>query len=113
VIKRFSSKEEKRRIGANVVSPKLFNNAEYIGFENHLNILHENKKGLSEDMAWGLSAYLNSEPVDNYFRSFSGHTQVNASDLKRMKYPSREKLLELGAKYKQSMTNHLEITVST
>lgn len=35
-----------------------------------------------------------------------GHTQVNAADLKRMKYPSREALLELGQWAKQ----HSKIT---
>ena len=34
--------------------------------------------------------------VDEEFRRFNGHTQVNATDLKLMKYPSREALIELG-----------------
>jgi adenine-specific DNA-methyltransferase len=31
-----------------------------------------------------------------YFRQFSGHTQVNATDLRSLNYPSRAKLVKLG-----------------
>ena len=34
--------------------------------------------------------------VDEQFRRFSGHTQVNATDLRLMKYPSRDILTRLG-----------------
>ena len=93
--KRFSSKEEKRRIIACIYDPSLVK-ADYIGFENHLNYFHINGQGLSIDLARGLAAYLNSTLVDAYFRQFNGHTQVNASDLRRLMYPSREALEELG-----------------
>jgi hypothetical protein len=96
VVRRFSSKEEKRRIVASVVDPRDFDNAPVLGFENHLNLFHENKRGLPELLAHGLAAYLNSTVVDENFRRFSGHTQVNATDLKLMRYPSRDALIELG-----------------
>ena len=99
VVRRFSSKEEKRRIVACVVEPNCFKNEKYIGFENHLNVLHSNKHGLQEELAKGLALYLNTTVVDTYFRMFSGHTQVNAADLKLIKYPSREALIELGKNY--------------
>lgn len=47
-------------------------------------------------MAFGLYAYLNSTEVDKYFRVFNGHTQVNATDLRTMKYPSRVTLEKFG-----------------
>ncbi|MBA2710479.1 MAG: Eco57I restriction-modification methylase domain-containing protein [Tatlockia sp.] len=96
VVRRFSSKEEKRRIVACVAQPSTFGNAEMIGIENHLNVYHENKHGLPEAFAHGLAAYLNTTEVDRNFRLFSGHTQVNATDLKMLKYPCREKLIALG-----------------
>jgi len=34
--------------------------------------------------------------VDDYFRRFSGHTQVNATDLRLLRYPGRRDLEELG-----------------
>ena len=95
VVRRFSSKEEKRRIVARVVRPEDINN-EFVGFENHLNVFHIEKQGVPRELAFGLASYLNSKQVDEYFRLFSGHTQVNATDLRLLKYPSRETLVELG-----------------
>jgi len=97
VVRRFSSKEEKRRIVASVVEPGVFGDALMLGVENHLNLFHENKHGLPETLARGLAVFLNSTVVDEYFRRLNGHTQVNATDLKLMKYPSRSALNRLGA----------------
>lgn len=96
VVRRFSSKEEKRRIIASVVNPEIFNDIDFLGFENHLNVFHINKNGMSKKLATGLAVFLNSKAVDDNFRRFSGHTQVNATDLKMMKYPNREVLTRLG-----------------
>ncbi len=96
VVRRFSSKEEKRRIVASVVDPGLFGEAPVIGFENHINLFHQDKRSLPKALAYGLAVYLNSTVVDEYFRRFSGHTQVNAADLKLIKYPSLLMLTELG-----------------
>jgi adenine-specific DNA-methyltransferase len=95
LVRRFSSKEEKRRIVARVLQPSDLS-GEQIGFENHLNVFHHKKKGLPEALALGLAVYLNSTLIDNYFRQFNGHTQVNATDLRLLKYPSKEELLKLG-----------------
>ena len=86
LLKRFTSKEEKHRIQATLLSPDDLPN-EYFTVENHLNIIHNNKCGLDKDLAINLVAYLNSDYCDNIFRTFSGHTQVNATDLRNMKYP--------------------------
>ncbi|MGB8214702.1 MAG: Eco57I restriction-modification methylase domain-containing protein [Anaerolineales bacterium] len=96
VVRRFSSKEERRRIVASVLDPTMFQ-ADWLGLENHLNVFHTKKNGLTANIAHGLSIYLNSTFVDKYFRRFSGHTQVNATDLRLLKYPSIEVLERLGA----------------
>lgn len=96
VVRRFSSKEERRRVVASVVNPSLFPNSAMLGFENHLNVFHEGKHGLPENLARGLAVYLNTTAVDDQFRRFSGHTQVNATDLKLMRYPSRDVLISIG-----------------
>jgi len=96
VVRRFSSKEEERRIVASVVDPGVFNGAAMLGFENHLNLFHRDRGGLQQALAYGLATFLNSTAVDQYFRRFSGHTQVNATDLRLMKYPSLDALTEIG-----------------
>ena len=96
VVRRFSSKEEKRRIVASVVHPDSFPDTEMLGFENHLNVFHKGKKGLPKLLAYGLATFLNTSAVDENFRQFNGHTQVNATDLRFIKYPSSDALIAIG-----------------
>lgn len=93
--RRFTAKEERRRVVAFVVDPAELP-ASSIGFENHLNVFHAGKRGLDRDTAYGLALFLNSTLVDACFRVFSGHTQVNATDLRQMRYPARDQLREFG-----------------
>ena len=94
VTRRFTSKEERRRIVASIYASDL--SGELVGFENHLNVFHADQKGVSPELAIGLSVYLNSSLVDRYFRQFNGHTQVNATDLRSLRYPERKTLERIG-----------------
>jgi len=94
LVKRFSAKEEPRRIMAAVCSTEVA-----VGFENHLNVYHADGQGLPLNVARGLALFLNSALVDMYFRLFSGHTQVNAGDLKRLNYPHLDTLEKWGKIY--------------
>jgi adenine-specific DNA-methyltransferase len=98
VVKRFSSKEEPRRVMAALSIPRVFGDASSIAFENHLNVFHSEGRGLDSELAAGLVAYLNSDLVDEFVRQFNGHTQINATDLRKLKYPSASQLRELGKK---------------
>jgi adenine-specific DNA-methyltransferase len=95
VVKRFSAKEEPRRVVATVIRPADLS-AEVFGFENHLNVFHRRGMGLPEHLAVGLAAFLNTTVVDEYFRQFNGHTQVNATDLRSLRYPTTAQLVALG-----------------
>jgi adenine-specific DNA-methyltransferase len=94
VIKRFSAKEERRRVVAAVWSPRDAGGP--VAFENHLNVLHSGGAGIDRDLAVGLSYWLNSSLVDLFFRTFSGHTQVNATDLRSLRFPEPAGLRFLG-----------------
>ncbi|MGH2344489.1 MAG: BsuBI/PstI family type II restriction endonuclease, partial [Chloroflexota bacterium] len=94
VTRRFTSKEERRRIVASVYASDL--PGELVGFENHLNVFHAKQTGVSQALARGLALYLNSSLVDRYFRQFNGHTQVNATDLRSLTYPTQEVLKRIG-----------------
>jgi len=95
LVKRFTSKEERRRVVATVFEPADVPSAK-VGFENHLNVYHHRGRGLDPLLARGLAAWLNSTLVDRHVRSFSGHTQINATDLRRLPYPSISELSTLG-----------------
>lgn len=96
LVKRFTSKEERKRVVAGVLEPAHLPGFQCWGIENHLNYLHENGSGLEQGLARGLAAFLNHFIVDDYFRSFSGHTQVNATDIRSLKYPSIQRLEAIG-----------------
>ena len=96
IVKRFSSKEEKRRIVAAHYDGSL--PSELIGFDNKLNIFHSAKQGFPQDIALGLYVYLNSTLLDKYYRLFGGHTQVNATDLRTISYPDLKTLKLMGNK---------------
>lgn len=100
LLRRFSSKEESRRLHAYLLKHEDVGHAEWLGFENHTNVFHVNKKGLSDDLALGLYCWLNSTALDQHLRRFSGHTQVNATDLRNMRHPGSEDLAALGRKAK-------------
>jgi adenine-specific DNA-methyltransferase len=95
LVKRFSAKEEKRRLCAAVCHPDCLPPSD-LGFENHLNYYHQDGRGMPPLLAKGLAAYLNSTLVDSYFRQFSGNTQVNASDLRAIPYPDHGTLIRIG-----------------
>ena len=107
VVNRFSAKEEKRRISAHIFSE--FTDSEYVAFENKLNVFHIGKKGFSLAVVKGLYIYLNSTLVDNFFRQFSGHTQVNATDLRNMHYPSLELLEKIGSSFNNVPQTQIEV----
>lgn len=95
LVKRFSAKEERRRLVAAISSP-AFAPGTAIGIENHLNVLHCAHRGLPIHLALGLCAVLNSTTMDLYVRTFSGHTQINATDLRQLRFPRGPELCALG-----------------
>lgn len=108
LIHRFSAKEEKRRVVAALYDPSRID-AESVAFDNKLNVLHRKNAGLPEDLAKGLTVFLNSTAIDAYFRQFSGHTQVNAGDLRSMRFPDADELEQLGRRIGRSMPTQDQI----
>jgi len=94
LLRRFSPKEDAQRV---IAAPYLGELAgDWIGLENHLNYIHSPQGRLSPQEAIGLAAYLNSQPVSDHFAAISGHTQVNAGDLRQLPVPPLEELIGLG-----------------
>ena len=95
LVKRLTAKEERRRVRAAVCDPSVAPGPR-IAFENHLNVFHRDNEGLPFDLAQGLAVFLNSSLVNRYVRQFNGHTQINATDLRHLRYPSADALGHLG-----------------
>lgn len=103
ILRRFSAKEEARRITAAVLSADTFDSPT-IGLENHLNYLYRPGGMLSYEEAMGIGAFLNSSLVDRYFRIANGNTQVNATELRKLPLPPLEQLIHIG---QQVITQHI------
>lgn len=97
VLRRFSAKEEPRRL---IAAPLLVSEFEVygktIGLENHLNYIYRPGGELEEVEAIGLAALLNSAVVDRYIRITSGNTQVNAAELRVLPLPPVEAIKDIG-----------------
>lgn len=104
LLKRFSTKDEKKRLVAAVLSAEYLD-CPYIGIGNKLNYIGIKDGELSSEEAIGLAAVFNSRFMDDYFRCFSGNTQVNASEVRIMKFPDRETVRLVGSNlYNKKMT---------
>ena len=95
LIKRFSSKEQERRLYAGALLERYFK-FKTIGIENHVNYLYRKQGRMAEEETVGLAALLNTSIVDEYFRCLNGNTQVNASDLRVLPLPSLEVIRQVG-----------------
>lgn len=94
LVRRFSAKEEHRRLVAAVLHEGALPGA-LLGLENHLNFIHRPRGKLTGEEATGLSALLNSRLFDTYFRISSGNTQVSATELRLLPLPGPEVLLRV------------------
>ena len=95
LMRRFSAKEEARRLTAAPYIATDFATPE-VGFENHLNYIHRPGGTLAEDEAWGLAALYNSHLLDTWFRAVNGNTQVSATELRAMRLPAHQTIITLG-----------------
>lgn len=93
--RRLTAKEEKRRIVASIYTADIAD-VEVVGFENKTNYFHAMGEPLDDGLAKGLWVFLNSTLVDKYFRQMNGNTQVNATDLRMLRYPTRKQLITMG-----------------
>lgn len=101
IVARMTSKDEARRVIAALLDAEDFD-TQQICLENHVNFFHCAKAGLDKEIAKGLVAYLNSGFVERRLREFNGHTQVNAADLRSIRYPSSDELRHFGRQLLQA-----------
>lgn len=91
-VKRFTSKEEKRRLQCGIYLKTDHSQYKYISTQNKINYI----KCDTPEMAYGLFALLNSTLYDTYYRILNGSTQVNSTEINLMPVPSKEAIREMG-----------------
>ncbi len=101
LLKRFSSKEQERRIYAAVLQECDLPH-DTVGIENHVNYIHRPKGSLSVHEAFGIASILNTHIIDNYFRSLNGNTQVNATEIRGLPLPDVDAIKKIGKRVSAS-----------
>lgn len=111
LLRRFSSKDDKRRLVASPYLSALFDNSEMLGLENHLNYIYHKQDDLSSIQIFGIAALLNSRLFDLYFRTFNGNINVSATELRDFPLPDMVLIEKLGARIiaKQENRNNYNI----
>lgn len=102
LMRRFSAKEEKRRLVAAPLFGKELSDRG-LGLENHLNYIYRRHGSISRAEATGLSAVLGSSLLDRFFRVSNGNTQVNATELRVLPLPPAEKIRAIGEEMRHAL----------
>lgn len=95
LVRRFSSKEQKRRLYAAALLRKDFPFG-FVGIENHVNYIHRINGELTISETLGLAGLLSTTLIDDYFRTLNGNSQVNATDIKCLPLPDIRYIREIG-----------------
>jgi adenine-specific DNA-methyltransferase len=95
LLRRFSTKDDKSRL---IAAPYFrdFVTSDFIGVENKVNYIYRKEGQLDRNEVLGLCALLNSELFDTYFQIFNGNVNVSATELREMKFPPLNDIIQIG-----------------
>lgn len=96
LVKRFTAKEEKRRIQVAIYDECKFNQYNKIGIENHVNYVAKTKGSITKEELFGLFCLFNSIIIDKYYRIVNGNTQVNATEANAIPLPNIDIIKRMG-----------------
>ncbi len=95
--KRFTAKEEKRRLQCGIYLAENFPEYEYIGTQNKINYVDcVDGAPLSTALVYGIYALLNTTLYDKYYRILNGSTQVNSTEVNNIPVPPIETIEKIG-----------------
>lgn len=95
--KRFTAKEESRRLQCGIYEPKDYSEYEYIGTQNKINYVDRlDGSEMSVEETYGVFVLLNSTVFDNYYRILNGSTQVNSTEVNNMPVPPIALIRKMG-----------------
>lgn len=101
-VKRFTAKEEHRRLQCGVYLAKDFPQYKKISTQNKINFIDGLITEMSECLVYGLFVLFNSTLYDEYYRILNGSTQVNATEINAMPVPELKYVQEMGRKLMKS-----------
>jgi adenine-specific DNA-methyltransferase len=101
-IKRFTAKEEKRRLQCGVYLSKKYPQYQKISTQNKINFIDGLRTEMSECLVYGLYVIFNSTLYDEYYRILNGSTQVNSTEINAMPVPDLESIQDMGRKLMKS-----------
>lgn len=101
-VKRFTAKEEKRRLQCGIYLSKKYAQYTEISTQNKINFIDGITTELSECVVYGLYVLFNSTIYDMYYRILNGSTQVNSTEINAMPVPELKIIQELGKKIMQT-----------
>lgn len=92
LVKRFTAKEEKRRLQCGIYLKQRYSQFRYISTQNKVNFV----KCDSPCITYGLYVLLNSSLYDAYYRILNGSTQVNSTEINQIPIPERDVIEAMG-----------------
>ena len=95
--KRFTAKEENRRLQCGIYEPKDFSEYEFIGTQNKINYVDRiDGSEMTLEETYGVFALFNSTIFDRYYRILNGSTQVNSTEVNSMPVPPITMIRQIG-----------------
>lgn len=101
-VKRFTAKEEHRRLQCGIYLSKRFPQFKKISTQNKINFIDGSLIEMSECIVYGLYVLFNSTIYDEYYRILNGSTQVNSTEINCLPVPELEVIKEMGRKLMNS-----------
>ena len=92
LVKRFTAKEEKRRLQCGIYLQSDHPEYAHISTQNKVNFI----KCKTPELAYGLYVLMNSTIYDTYYRILNGSTQVNSTEINSMPVPDAETIAAMG-----------------
>ena len=103
LVKRFTAKEERRRLQCGIYLQSDHPEYSHISTQNKVNFI----KCETPELAYGLYVLMNSTIYDTYYRILNGSTQVNSTEINNMPVPDAATITAMGKQLMgQELTEH-------
>lgn len=97
LVKRFTAKEEKRRLQCGIYLSNSLPKHDRISTQNKVNFVESVNFDMTEKLVYGLYVIFNSTIYDQYYRILNGSTQVNSTEVNAMPVPPLNEIEKLGS----------------